>query len=93
MGIIKALNLIYNYVTQDDETEEEVVVRAIDDVSLDINAGEFIAVLGHNGYGKLDLTPLISHEFSYKEIPEAYAKYVCPQVNPDMTGGLICWED
>ena len=39
MGIIKALNLIYNYVTQDDETEEEIVIRAIDDVSLDINAG------------------------------------------------------
>ena len=44
-------------------------------------------------YGKLDITPLISHKFKYTEIPEAYAKYVFPDVNPDMTGGLICWED
>ena len=44
-------------------------------------------------YGKLDITPLISHEFSYKQIPEAYADYVFPHVNPDMTGGLICWEE
>ena len=44
-------------------------------------------------YGKLDITPLISHEFSYEQIPEAYADYVFPHVNPDMTGGLICWED
>ena len=44
-------------------------------------------------YGKLDVTPLISHEFSYKQIPEAYADYVFPHVNPDMTGGLICWEE
>lgn len=42
-------------------------------------------------YGKLDITPLISHEFNYKEIPEAYEKYVYPEVNPDMTGGLINW--
>ncbi len=42
-------------------------------------------------YGKLDITPLISHEFKYTEIPEAYAKYVCPEVDPSMTGGLISW--
>lgn len=42
-------------------------------------------------YGKLDITPLISHEFKYTEIPEAYAKYVYPDVSPEMTGGVICW--
>lgn len=42
-------------------------------------------------YGKLDITPLISHEFKYTEITEAYAKYVSPEVSPEMTGGLISW--
>lgn len=42
-------------------------------------------------YGKLDITPLISHEFKYTEIPEAYAKYVSPEVDASMTGGLISW--
>ena len=44
-------------------------------------------------YAKLDITPLISHQFSYQEIPEAYAENVFPDVNPGMTGGLISWEE
>ncbi len=44
-------------------------------------------------YGKLDITPLISHEFKYTEIPQAYSDHVFPDVDPAMTGGLICWED
>lgn len=43
--------------------------------------------------GRLDITPLISHEFKYTEIPQAYAEYVYPNVNPAMTGGLISWVD
>lgn len=42
-------------------------------------------------YGRLDITPLISHEFTYTQIPEAYAEHVFPNVDPDMTGGLISW--
>ncbi|MCD8217689.1 MAG: zinc-binding alcohol dehydrogenase [Clostridiales bacterium] len=42
-------------------------------------------------YGKLDISPLISHEFKYTEITEAYAKYVFPNVDPAMTGGVISW--
>lgn len=42
-------------------------------------------------YGKLDITPLISHEFAYTEIPKAYADYVFPNVDPAMTGGVISW--
>ena len=44
-------------------------------------------------YGKLDITPLISHEFKYTDISQAYADYVCPNISPDMTGGLINWID
>ena len=32
MKIIKALNIVYDYITRDDETEKEITNRAIDDV-------------------------------------------------------------
>ena len=41
-------------------------------------------------YGRLDITPLISHEFDYREIPEVYHKYVW-EMDPTLTGGLIRW--
>jgi len=43
-------------------------------------------------YGKLDITPLISHEFPYTEIPKAYEEHVFPNIDPAVTGGLIAWE-
>lgn len=44
-------------------------------------------------YGRLNVTPLISHTFNYTQIPEAYDKYVFPHPSKEITGGLICWED
>jgi len=52
MGIIKASKLIYDYVRRDEEAHVEEVNRAIDDLNLDIRAGDFVAILGHNGSGK-----------------------------------------
>ncbi|MEY8337880.1 energy-coupling factor transporter ATPase [Lachnospiraceae bacterium 62-35] len=52
MGIIKAARLIFDYVKRDEDERVEEVNRAIDDVSLDIREGDFVAVLGHNGSGK-----------------------------------------
>ncbi len=52
MGIIKATKLIYDYITKDDEDDKAEVSRAIDDISIDIKAGSFVAILGHNGSGK-----------------------------------------
>lgn len=52
MGIIKATKLIFDYVKRDEEENIEEVNRAINDVTLDIRDGDFVAILGHNGSGK-----------------------------------------
>lgn len=52
MGIIKASKLIFDYVRRDEEENIEEVNRAIDDMDLDIEEGDFVAILGHNGSGK-----------------------------------------
>ena len=52
MGIIKASKLIFDYIRRDEEENIEETTRAIDDLSLDIEQGDFVAILGHNGSGK-----------------------------------------
>lgn len=52
MGIIKAAHVIFDYIKRDEEENIEEVNRAIDDLSLDIEKGDFVAILGHNGSGK-----------------------------------------
>ena len=56
MNILRIKNLIHDYT--DEETEENI--RAINDVSLDVQAGQFIAILGHNGSGKSSLAKHIN---------------------------------
>ena len=55
MGIIKASKLIYDYIRRDEDDHVEEVKRAIDDLTLDIKQGDFVAILGHNGSGKSTL--------------------------------------
>ena len=52
MGIIKALKLGFDYFKYDDDGNIQETQRAVDQVSVDIQEGEFVAVLGHNGSGK-----------------------------------------
>ncbi len=60
MGIIKASKLAFDYLKMDDEGKVESRSRAIDDVDLDVNEGDFIAILGHNGSGKSTLAKHIN---------------------------------
>lgn len=56
MGIISIKNLIHDYV----DAESNKKFRAVDDISIDINAGDFIAVIGRNGSGKSSLAKHIN---------------------------------
>ena len=60
MGIIKAVKLAYDYLRYGEEGTEPEVNRAIDYVDLDVEEGQFIAILGHNGSGKSTLAKHIN---------------------------------
>ncbi len=55
MSMIKTKNLIFEYEKRDEEGNVIGSHRAIDDVSVDLEPGQFIAILGHNGSGKSTL--------------------------------------
>lgn len=49
-NIINVNNISYEYIT------EESSYKAIDNLSLDVKQGEFVAIIGHNGSGKSTLS-------------------------------------
>ncbi|MCI6020300.1 MAG: energy-coupling factor transporter ATPase [[Bacteroides] pectinophilus] len=50
--IIVAENVTFEYYRRDEEGNVEGITTAVDNVSLTMQKGDFIAVLGHNGSGK-----------------------------------------
>lgn len=52
MSIIKAKDLVHKYIKHDEEGNVEDVQVALDHVNINVEPGQFISVLGHNGSGK-----------------------------------------
>lgn len=52
MAVIESKNLSFDYIRRDEEGNVEGITRAVDNVSLSVEQGDFIAILGHNGSGK-----------------------------------------
>ena len=55
MGIIDTAKLVFEYIRRDEEGNVESINRAIDEVDISVEKGDFIAILGHNGSGKSTL--------------------------------------
>lgn len=60
MEMVKVKDLSFEYIRRDEDGNVESINKAIDQVSLEVNKGDFIAVLGANGSGKSTLAKHIN---------------------------------
>lgn len=67
MGIIKAKKLVHEYIRRDEEGNVESIQTALNKVDIDVQQGQFIAILGHNGSGKSTLAKHINALLSPSE--------------------------
>lgn len=52
MAVIESKNVSFDYIRRDENGNVEGITRAVDNVSMSVEQGDFIAILGHNGSGK-----------------------------------------
>ncbi|MBQ4482160.1 MAG: energy-coupling factor transporter ATPase [Lachnospiraceae bacterium] len=60
MSIVETHNLSFDYIRRDEEGNVSSINRALNDVELAVEKGEFIAILGGNGSGKSTLAKHIN---------------------------------
>ena len=58
--MIEAKDLVFEYIRRDEEGNVDGIIRAVDGVTLDIQPGDFVAILGHNGSGKSTIAKQIN---------------------------------
>ena len=59
-SIISVKKVTYEYKNEDAYRDEETVVAAVKDLSLEIERGSFTVILGHNGSGKSTLAKMLN---------------------------------
>lgn len=52
MSIIRSKDLVHEYIRRDEEGNVEDIQTALDHVNINVEPGQFISILGHNGSGK-----------------------------------------
>ena len=75
MGIIKAKQLVHEYIRRDEEGNVESIQTALNHIDLDVQPGQFIAILGHNGSGKSTLAKHINALLGRRKRCDAGRKY------------------
>lgn len=60
MDIIETAGITYDYQKYIDENSGSLLIRAIDNIALKIEAGKFVSILGQNGSGKSTLAKLLA---------------------------------
>lgn len=58
--MIKIKNLVHEYIRRDENDEVTDITKAIDDINIEVEKGQFVAILGHNGSGKSTLAKHIN---------------------------------
>ncbi|MBE5934589.1 MAG: energy-coupling factor transporter ATPase [Lachnospiraceae bacterium] len=52
MSMVQATDLVHEYIRRDEEGNVESINTALNKLNINVEKGEFVAILGHNGSGK-----------------------------------------